>query len=188
MIASDIGGSQNVSGTYNLLGTGGQGGLKNRVNGNIFLLPGTPVLAPLGFYGGPTQTMALVPGSPAIGAGTAVTGVTTDQRGELLDSPIPDIGAFQVQTGLVVNTTSDGTGSRSGDLGLRQAINLANTMGGTQTITLDSTVFATAQTITLMQGPLELSDTSGMETITGPTGGLIVSGGGRAASSSSTPA
>ena len=54
-------------------------------------------LAPLGNYGGPTQTMALLPGSPALGAGIAVSGVTTDQRGEPLDTPNPDIGAFQSQ-------------------------------------------------------------------------------------------
>ena len=38
--------------------------------------------------------MALLPGSAAIGAGTAVSGVTTDQRGVPLASP-PDIGAYQ---------------------------------------------------------------------------------------------
>ena len=112
--------------------------------------------------------MALLSGSFAVGKGVAVTGVTTDQRGAQLDSP-PDIGAFQkTQTGLVVNTTSDGTGSPSGDLSLRQAINLANVLDVAETITFDSTVFATAQTITLTQGQLELSDTGGTQTITGP--------------------
>ena len=53
-------------------------------------------LAPLGDYGGPTQTIALLPGSPALGAGTALNGITTDQRGEPLDVPV-DIGAFQSQ-------------------------------------------------------------------------------------------
>jgi hypothetical protein len=59
--------------------------------------PLAPLLGPLGNYGGPTQTMALLPGSPAIGAGTAVPGVAADQRGLPLDSPNPDIGAFQSQ-------------------------------------------------------------------------------------------
>ena len=60
-------------------------------------------LAPLGNYGGPTQTIALLPGSPAIGAGViadypdTTTPITTDQRGEPLASPKPDIGAFQSQ-------------------------------------------------------------------------------------------
>ena len=55
------------------------------------------LLAPLGNYGGPTQTVALLPGSPAIGAGMAVSGITTDQRGEPLDAPDPDIGALRSQ-------------------------------------------------------------------------------------------
>ena len=47
--------------------------------------------------------MALLPGSPAIGAGViadypgTTTPITTDQRGLPLDSPSPDIGAFQSQ-------------------------------------------------------------------------------------------
>ncbi len=43
-----------------------------------------PMLAPLGNYGGPTQTMLLLPGSAAICAGSASdvpSGTTTDQRG-----------------------------------------------------------------------------------------------------------
>ena len=54
-------------------------------------------LDPLADYGGPSDTMALLPGSPALGAGTVETGISTDQRGEPIDSPIPDIGAFQSQ-------------------------------------------------------------------------------------------
>ncbi len=177
----DINGSNatDVTGSFNLIGLGGSGGIVGGTDGNIVLssLAGLG-LAPLGDYGGPTETMALLPGSAAIGVGTAVSGITTDQRGEPLDSP-PDIGAFQTQTGLVVNTTSDDTGSPSGDLSLRQAINLANALGGTETITFDPTIFATAQTITLTQGQLELSDTSGMETIMGPAAGVTVSGGGQ---------
>ncbi len=78
----------------------------------------------------------------------------------------------------MVNTTIDGTSSPSGDLSLRQAVNLANVLDGAETITFDPTVFASAQTITLTQGQLELSDTSGTETITGPAAGVTVSGGG----------
>ncbi len=103
--------------------------------------------------------------------------MTTDQRGEPLDSP-PDIGAFQIQAGMVINTTTDGTGSASGELSLRQAVNLANVLDVAETITFDSTVFGTPRTITLTQGQLELSDTGGTETITGPTAGVTVSGGG----------
>ena len=77
-----------VSGSYNLIGTGGSGGLTDGTDNNI-VLSGTETagLAPLGSYGGPTQTIALLPGSPAIGKGTAAdfggttTPITTDQRG-----------------------------------------------------------------------------------------------------------
>jgi hypothetical protein len=176
--ASDIGGKGNVSGSYNLIGSGGSGGLQNGVNGNIVLTSLTGLgLAPLGDYGGPTQTTALLPGSLAIGAGTAVSGVTTDQRGFPLDSPTSDIGAFQTQNALVVNTTSDGTGSPAGDLSLRQAVNLANVQPGPATITFDATVFSSPQTISLTNGQLELSNTSGKQTITGPAVGVTVSGG-----------
>ena len=81
---------------YNLIGNGGSGGLVNGVNGNLVGVY-NPGLGTLGNYGGPTETIPLLPGSPAIGAGFAVTGVTTDQRGEPLDAPNPDIGAFQSQ-------------------------------------------------------------------------------------------
>jgi hypothetical protein len=136
---------------------------------------GDPRVGPLGYCGGPTKTMPLLPGSPAIGAG-ADSGITTDQRGLPLDSPI-DIGAFQVQSGpIVVNTNVDGEVTPVGQLNLRQAVRLANVLGGNQTITFDPTVFATAQTITLTDGQLELSDTTGTETITGPAVGLTISG------------
>ena len=107
--AADIGGlaPQDVTGTYNLVGTGGSGGLTN--DGTNVLDVSDPGLAALGDYGGSTQTVALLPGSPAIGAGTAVSGVTTDQRGLPLDSPTPDIGAFQSQgfTLTAVGATSE---------------------------------------------------------------------------------
>ena len=66
-------------------------------SGSNNLIGGHPLLAPLGDYGGPTLTMALLPGSPAINGGTAEAGIpTTDQRG-LPRSGHVDIGAFQSQ-------------------------------------------------------------------------------------------
>ena len=87
-----------IVGSNNLLGPDGGLIFQNGVDGNVVLsnLSGL-CLAPLGNYGGPTETMALLPGSAAIGAGVALSGVTTDQRGEPLDSPEPDIGAYQTQ-------------------------------------------------------------------------------------------
>ena len=59
-----------------------------------------PLLAPLAFNGGPTQTHALKKGSPAINHGSNPDGLTTDQRGtpfaRQLGSAV-DIGAYERQ-------------------------------------------------------------------------------------------
>lgn len=55
-----------------------------------------PLLAPLGDYGGPTLTMALRPGSPALNGGTASARIT-DQRG-FPNVGLPDIGAYEAGT------------------------------------------------------------------------------------------
>ena len=77
---------------------------------------------------------------------------------------------------IVVNNPTDTP--VTGETDLRQAIGLANTTGGAETIVFDKTVFKTPQTITLNGTQLELSDTTGTETITGPKAGVTVSGGG----------
>jgi hypothetical protein len=77
---------------------------------------------------------------------------------------------------IVVNNPTDTPVTRETDL--RQAIDMANTNGGDETITFDSKVFGSAQTIELASGQLELSDTTGTVTITGPKAGVTISGGG----------
>ncbi|HXI50163.1 MAG TPA: choice-of-anchor Q domain-containing protein, partial [Candidatus Saccharimonadales bacterium] len=55
-----------------------------------------PKLAPLADYGGPTPTMALLPGSPALDAADAAACPPTDQRGRPRPfGPGCDIGAFE---------------------------------------------------------------------------------------------
>ncbi len=67
---------------------GSFGGVNNLTSGN-------PLLAPLGNYGGPTQTMPPLPGSPAINAGAA-TSLATDQRGfPRVLGAAQDIGAVE---------------------------------------------------------------------------------------------
>ncbi|MFI5455435.1 MAG: beta strand repeat-containing protein [Isosphaerales bacterium] len=90
----DIDNSASLSGSYDLIGDG---------SGTVSLahsLAGNPLLAAPGNYGGTTQTMALLPGSPAIDAGAAtIAGVkvlATDQRGLGRVGNV-DIGAFESQ-------------------------------------------------------------------------------------------
>ena len=71
-------------------------------------LPGMdPLLGPLADNGGPTQTRALLAGSPAIDAGDNVAAPAMDQRGEGRQGQ-SDIGAFELQP--VVGVDGDGDG------------------------------------------------------------------------------
>ncbi|MDA0768095.1 MAG: LamG domain-containing protein [Verrucomicrobia bacterium] len=64
-------------------------------SGSGTILTSDPLLAPLGNYGGPTQTMLPLYGSPAIDAAANST-ATTDQR-ELAVIGTPDLGATEYQ-------------------------------------------------------------------------------------------
>ncbi len=64
-----------------------------------------PLLAPLGNGGGPTQTMALLPGSPARNAAPGST-ATADQRGFPILG-LRDIGAYEAQIGPITPLTAD---------------------------------------------------------------------------------
>ncbi len=84
---------------HNLIGSGG--GFINGMNGDI--VGQSPGLGTLANNGGPTQTFALLAGSPAIDAGNnslIPSGVTTDQRGPgfaRISGTSVDIGAFESQ-------------------------------------------------------------------------------------------
>jgi hypothetical protein len=100
--APDVRGSVNATSGFNLIGDGtGMTGISNGLNGNqvgTSANPIDPLLAPLGNYGGPTQTLALLPGSPALDASSNALrgGATTDQRGyaRIVNRTV-DIGAFE---------------------------------------------------------------------------------------------
>ena len=98
-----------------------------------------------------------------------------DRRRRRLRPTLLVLEERKLLSGIVVNNPTDTP--VTGQIDLRQAIGMANMNGGIETITFDSTVFGTAQTIKLASGQLELSDTTGTETITGPSGGLTISGG-----------
>ena len=117
--------------------------------------------------------MALLSGSPAIGAGIPISGITTDQRGVPIDSEV-DIGAFQAAT-FVVKSVSGSVDTTIASLSLPGAVVLANQFPGSSII-FDPAIFATPRTITL-RASLELSNTILTTTIAGPATGVTVSGG-----------
>ena len=141
--------SDTITGSHNLIETAITGGGSNTLTGTIVA---DPKLGPLQNNGGPTQTMVLLAGSPAINAGSNALAVdpsnnsqplTTDQRGvpfARIAGGTVDIGAYEVQSlHLVVDTTSDVNNDNfsPGDLSLREAITLANAFPGADTISFD---------------------------------------------------
>ena len=107
-----------ISGGYNLIGTGSAV--------DVFIEDGDltgiadPMLSSLGDNGGPTQTVLLLPGSPAIDA--ALTALETDQR--LFSRPVDgngdgtatsDIGATELQAGDNLSQIFDVDGDNDGN-------------------------------------------------------------------------
>ena len=85
----------------NTIVSGNSGGDSSGAHtGSNNLIGGNPLLSARGDFGGPTATMALLPGSPAIGGGTSTGAPGFDQRGQPRSGHV-DIGAFQSQ-GFVV--------------------------------------------------------------------------------------
>src|SRR5262249_59336165 len=78
-------------------GTGASGFINSDLVGTS-TNPIDPMLSPLGFYGGPTQTHLLLPGSPALAAGDiAFAALPYDQRGyDRIVNGSVDIGAVEM--------------------------------------------------------------------------------------------
>jgi hypothetical protein len=94
-----------TSAGHNLVGaTDGSSGWVGSDRTGSAAVPLNPMLAPLGNYGGPTQTMPLLPGSPAIDAGTSTGAPAFDQRGQGRVGAV-DIGAFESR-GFTLTVTS----------------------------------------------------------------------------------
>ena len=98
--------------------------------------PLNAMLAPLGNNGGPTQTMALLPGSPAIAAGTSTGAPTTDQRGYTRNGAI-DIGAYQYvpTVGTLASTTTLTTSAANSSYNTSVTFTATVTNGATGTVT-----------------------------------------------------
>ncbi len=198
--ASDItvvgGGSLVPNSQYNLIGTGGSGGLSSGgITSNLVGVADPGLATALQPSGGITESLALLPGSPAIDAGAStIVGVSVpivDQRGALRGprglnaGPAADIGAYEASSSYLVSTTADtldvGTiATAVGWANVNTNVNPANLANpAANTIVFDQTgLFATPQTITLTGGPLAFTDTTVPAAIVGPdTGSLTLSGG-----------
>jgi hypothetical protein len=104
----DINGGVESSSSYNLIGIADitLHGISDGVNGNQIGSPDSPIdprLGALGDYGGPTQTMPLLPGSPALNTGDPGQAGVADQRGALRSGGV-NIGAFQASASAIVVT------------------------------------------------------------------------------------
>ncbi len=198
--ADDIAGAGVSSASaYNLVGVDETGSLTNGTDGNLIIGATNPGLGLLAYNGGPTQTIALLAGSPAIDAGSNALAnefsLTTDQRGTgfpRIVNGIVDIGAFErplaasigPATVYTVDLTSDtgaSTGADAGDLAyvIGQADLNPNLAGSV--IEFAPTVFGASnpQTITLTS-TLELGEPSGPMVIDGPGAGAVTISGGNA--------
>ena len=102
----DFAGNQPVSSTNNLVEDGSISGA----------IAADPLLGPLQDNGGPTFTMALFAGSPAIGAADGAISNTApvnglDQRGYVRSSTTPSIGAYEFLNATQVALTTPASGS-----------------------------------------------------------------------------
>ena len=148
--SADVRGTSFVSNGYNLIGNVGAVTTFNQTGDQTgtSAAPLDPRLAPLGNYGGPTQTHQLLPDSPAIDKGAAATNpitgtaITTDQRG--LTRPV-DLTTYTNATG--------GNGSDIGAVELQLVPTAAGTTaGGRVTEANNRGIFRALVTMTDSQG------------------------------------
>jgi predicted outer membrane repeat protein len=160
----DISGAINSQG-HNLIGnpSGGSGFAAT----DLFGLD--PRLGPLQNNGGPTQTMALLAGSPALNAGSNAlvpAGVTTDQRGPgfaRIAGPAVDIGAFEHQA-----PTITVPGPQTADT------NVALTISGIRVGDADRSTLTV--TLAVGHGTLTLGTTAGLTVGNNGTATVTLSG------------
>ena len=173
---------------HNLVGVtdGSSGWISSDLTGTSSL-PLNPLLAPLGNYGGPTQTMPLLPGSPALDAGSNAlipAGITTDQRGfQRIVNGVVDIGAFE--SGQFTISVTSGSGqstpiSTAFPAPLIATVYANNAIEPVAGGLVGFTAPASGATATLVGSPATISlngEVSVTATANGVVGGYIVSAG-----------
>ncbi len=143
--ALDIGGNIS-SGGHNLVGETGSSGFVASDKLNV----ADAKLGPLADNGGPTQTIALLAGSPALNAGQ--TALTEDQRGVARpQGNADDIGAYEsevvvtppAETPSLIVTTLQDVAANDGLTSLREAIDYSNVKAGADAISFADNVRGT---------------------------------------------
>jgi hypothetical protein len=187
VINSTVMGSYNFDGTMNLKASimmGGCFGTMTDLGYNIdddgtcgFTSPSISdsptldsTLGPLASNGGPTETMALLPGSPAIDQVPSADCPATDQRGAPRTAPC-DIGAYDTDG----NPTITKTTPAKGKVGEKVTIKGTNLSGATA-ITFNGTSAAiTTDTDTKITTKVPAGATTGPISITTSVGGTVTS-------------
>jgi hypothetical protein len=139
----NINGLIDVANSFNnLIGAGNAAGLTTGPNGNMIGVDVALVLNPtLADNGGPTKTHALIPGSPAINAGSdscVPTGVTTDQHGFVrISGAAVDIGAFEFSQNQAPALSLPGAQATFEDVAMTiNGISFGEPDGSTKSVTL----------------------------------------------------
>lgn len=150
------GGTSMTSGDHDLIQS------QNGFSGTV-VSTADPLLGPLASNGGPTQTMALLGGSPALIAGSNTLGLATDQRGPGYprQGTAVDIGAFEFT--ITGATTTVVTGSPAPSTYGQAVTFTATVTSGGQPVTSGSVTFTEGNT--LLASAVAL-DTQGHATFT----------------------
>jgi hypothetical protein len=157
------------SGTKTTTGAGNLIQSQVGLSGVTIVSTANPDLGSLADNGGPTRTLALNTGSPAINAGSnsAVTGLSYDQRGsayDRVDFGTVDIGAYEVQNAVPVAQFSQVTTSE--DTAITFAVSdfefTDDESDSLVSITVSSLALATDDTLTVDQGAGAITVTTGM--------------------------
>jgi hypothetical protein len=167
--ANDLDGN-GMDSSENLVGVDPTGSLQNSQNGNqVNVSVAQAGLAPLGYYGGLTQTFALLPGSFAIGKGLTATTATTDQRGipRPIDTP-SDVGAFQLTAPPTVTTNPS-----SQTIVVPATSNVSFSGAATETYPDGSTIATTVQWQLSTDGGNTFSNLTNDGTYSGVTTGTL---------------